>query len=73
MQVVEHDTESGHISERSMTEAELAQRESDSAAASAAQVKAVQEAQARADSIAHAKTLGFTDAMIAVMYPGLSG
>jgi hypothetical protein len=29
--------------------------------------------QARNDAIAHAKSLGFTDAMIAVMYPNLSG
>jgi hypothetical protein len=28
-------------------------------------------AQARADAIAHAKSLGFTDEMIAVMYPNL--
>jgi hypothetical protein len=34
--------------------------------------KAVADAQARADAIAHAKSLGFTDEMIAVMYPGLA-
>jgi len=32
-----------------------------------------QEIQARNDAIAHAKSLGFTDEMIAVMYPGLAG
>lgn len=30
-----------------------------------------QEIQARNDAIAHAKSLGFTDEMIAVMYPNL--
>jgi hypothetical protein len=35
--------------------------------------KAEADAQARAAAIAHAKTLGFTDEMIAVMYPNLAG
>jgi hypothetical protein len=35
--------------------------------------KAEADAQARAAAIAHAKTLGFTDEMIAVMYPNLVG
>jgi hypothetical protein len=35
--------------------------------------KAESDAQARAAAIAHAKTLGFTDEMIAVMYPNLAG
>jgi hypothetical protein len=34
--------------------------------------KAEADAQARAAAIAHAKGLGFTDEMIAVMYPGLA-
>jgi hypothetical protein len=34
--------------------------------------KAEADAQARSAAIAHAKTLGFTDEMIAVMYPNLS-
>jgi len=34
--------------------------------------KEAAEAAAREAAIAHAKTLGFTDEMIAVMYPGLS-
>lgn len=38
----------------------------------AAADKEAADAQARADAIAHAKSLGFTDEMIAVMYPGLS-
>jgi hypothetical protein len=35
--------------------------------------KAEADAQARAAAIAHAKSLGFTDEMIAVMYPNLAG
>ena len=35
------------------------------------EAKQAAEAAARADAIAHAKSLGFTDAMIAVMYPNL--
>ena len=31
-----------------------------------------EQAQNAADAIAHAKSLGFTDAMISAMYPGLS-
>ena len=34
--------------------------------------KAAADAAARDAAIAHAKSLGFTDAMIAVMYPGLA-
>jgi hypothetical protein len=38
----------------------------------AAADKEAADAAARADAIAHAKSLGFTDEMIAVMYPGLT-
>ena len=38
----------------------------------AAADKEAADAAARAAAIAHAKSLGFTDEMIAVMYPGLS-
>lgn len=38
----------------------------------AAADKAIADAQARADAIVHAKSLGFTDEMIAVMYPALA-
>lgn len=38
----------------------------------AAADKAAADAAARADAIAHAKSLGFTDEMIAVMYPNLN-
>ena len=34
--------------------------------------KEAESKQARLDAIEHAKGLGFTDAMIAVMYPGLT-
>lgn len=46
-------------------EAEVARLEATAAETAAS------AAQARADAIAHAKSLGFTDAMIAVMYPNL--
>lgn len=52
------------------TEAEIAAAWPAAQAAEAERVAA--QEQARADAIAHAKSLGFTDAMIAVMYPGLA-
>ena len=39
----------------------------------AAANKEAADAAARVAAIAHAKSLGFTDEMIAVMYPGLEG
>ena len=36
-------------------------------------VKEAEARQARLDAIEHAKSLGFTDAMVAVMYPNLGG
>lgn len=64
------------ITERAFTAEELAQREADQAAAeqaeadrAAAEAKAAQD---RVDAIAHAKSLGFTDGMISVMYPNLT-
>jgi hypothetical protein len=61
--------------ERDFTPEEIAQREKDAAEAEqAAKNKAANDkadANARAAAIAHAKSLGFTDAMIAVMYPNL--
>ena len=63
------------VTSRDFTPEELAQLEADRAAAeTAAQAqadKAAADAAARAAAIAHAKSLGFTDAMIAVMYPNL--
>lgn len=65
----------GEIIERPFTEAEavthaeyLANQASREAAATE---KAKADAKASQDAIAHAKSLGFTDAMIAVMYPNL--
>jgi hypothetical protein len=51
------------------TEGELA--EAWPLAEKAAQDKAAADAAATTAAIAHAKSLGFTDAMIAVMYPNL--
>jgi hypothetical protein len=61
---------------RPMTADELAQGEKDQVAAEAAALAAAQQAAQTATAmqaaIAHAKSLGFTDAMIAVMYPNLA-
>lgn len=63
------------ITERDFTATEIAQQAEDKAANTkaekdkAAQEKATETATAAA--IAHAKSLGFTDAMIAAMYPNL--
>ena len=63
------------ITERDFTPEELAQREADRIAFEQAQADLIakQEADrlAREAAIEHAKSLGFTDAMIAVMYPNL--
>ena len=75
MTVLEIWADTGESVERPLTKEEAAQREADAEAAAAAQ--AAQEAAAAtaaknaADAIAHAKSLGFTDAMISAMYPGL--
>ena len=74
--VIELDAATGAIVERLFTAEELAQREADQAAAEtaaqAAADKAAADAAARDAAIAHAKSLGFTDEMIAVMYPNLN-
>ena len=63
------------VTERDFTPEELAQQVADRAAHEAAAQsqadKAAADAAARVAAIAHAKSLGFTDAMIAVMYPNL--
>lgn len=65
----------GTVFERPWTPEELAQRQKDRddyAAAQAAQEAAAATAAANAAAaIAHAKSLGFTDAMISAMYPAL--
>jgi hypothetical protein len=73
--VYEIDATAGTINERPFTKDELAQRKADEAAAAlAAQAAAAAvavAAQNAADAIGHAKSLGFTDAMISAMYPAL--
>jgi len=76
MDVLEATYPNGDRVEREFTPEELVQREADQAAAEAAAAEtaaiAEQNAQATTAAIAHAKSLGFTDEMIAVMYPALS-
>ena len=67
----------GTVFERDWTAEELAQFEADridnetrTAAAAAAEVERVE---ATAAAVAHARSLGFTDQMISVMYPNLVG
>jgi hypothetical protein len=66
----------GTTFERPWTPEELAQQQKDrddyAAAVAAQQAAAVVAAKNAADAIAHAKSLGFTDAMISAMYPGLN-
>ena len=75
--VIETDytTDPPTVTERDITPEEAAQREADAkaqAAAEKANAKAEADAAtARAAALEHAKSLGFTDAMIAVMYPNL--
>lgn len=73
--VTEVDALTGEMIEREFTPAEVEQiikdQQDAQAAADAAAAKAAADAQARDAAIAHAKSLGFTDAMIAVMYPNL--
>lgn len=75
--VIETDytTDPPTVTERDFTPEEAAQREADAkeqAAAEKANAKAEADAAtARAAALEHAKSLGFTDAMIAVMYPNL--
>jgi hypothetical protein len=66
----------GTVVERPWTPEELAQQQKDrddyAAAQAAAEAAAAANAKNTADAIAHAKSLGFTDAMISAMYPGLA-
>jgi hypothetical protein len=74
--VLEINVPTGKRIERDFTPEEAAQRAKDQAAAEAAEQAAADkeaaDAAARDAAIAHAKSLGFTDEMIAVMYPGLT-
>ena len=70
------DSLTGEQTQRDYTTEEAAQRSkdqaADKAALKAAEQKAAADADARSSAIAHAKSLGFTDEMISVMYPGLT-
>jgi hypothetical protein len=63
------------VTERDFTPEEAAQVKADRIATEKAEAddaaKKAADAAATAAAIAHAKSLGFTDAMIAVMYPNL--
>jgi Na+-transporting methylmalonyl-CoA/oxaloacetate decarboxylase gamma subunit len=61
----------GKIIERDYTPEEAKQRKADEKSERERQAEEERQAQARIAAVAHAKTLGFTDEMIAVMYPGL--
>jgi hypothetical protein len=73
--VVEVDAVTGERIERDFTPEEIAQREIDEIKRQKIEQKKAEkeaaDAVARAAAIAHAKSLGFTDEMIAVMYPNL--
>jgi hypothetical protein len=75
--VIEYDNATSKRIQREFTEQELAQREFDQIAFQKAAEKAAAQKAANKTlieaSIAHAKSLGFTDAMVAVMYPQLEG
>jgi len=66
----------GTIIERPWTPEELAQQQKDrddwATAQAAAEATAAATTKNAADAIAHAKSLGFTDAMISAMYPQLA-
>jgi len=74
-QVLEVFANTGEVVERDRTKAEETQFKADQEAAAQAQAQFEANAEAAATTtaaaIAHAKSLGFTDAMIAVMYPNL--
>jgi hypothetical protein len=72
---IDYSTNPPTITERDFTEEEKTQRAKDAADAAKAEKeaaeKAAADAAATAAAIDHAKSLGFTDEMIAVMYPNL--
>ena len=73
--LIEINAATGEVIERDFTPEEKKQRKADEAAAKKAEkARIAEEAKAkqdRADAIDHAKSLGFTDDMIAQMFPGL--
>jgi UDP-N-acetylmuramyl pentapeptide synthase len=76
-EILEIWADTGETMQRERTSDEQTQYETDQATAQAAAAEAAtiaeQNAQATVAAIAHAKSLGFTDEMIAVMYPNLGG
>jgi hypothetical protein len=74
-QIIEVWADTGEILERDRTPEEQEQYEADQSAAIKAEKDRVKkeaaDKAAREAAIEHAKSLGFTDAMIAVMYPNL--
>jgi hypothetical protein len=77
MSILEVWADSGETVERERTPDEQAQYDADmanlAAEADEAAAKATADAAAVAAAVAHAKSLGFTDAMIANMWPSLVG
>jgi len=76
-EILEIWADTGETMQRERTSDEQTQYETDQATAQAAAAEAAtiaeQNAQATVAAITHAKSLGFTDEMIAVMYPNLGG
>jgi hypothetical protein len=75
MSIIEIWVKTGETVERERTPEEQEQYEADLARYEAAETEAAAKkkaaAKAQQATITHAKSLGFTDAMIAVMYPNL--
>ena len=74
---IDYTTTPPTITQRDFTPEEKKQREDDAKAAAEQEKiraeKELAEETAKNNAIEHAKSLGFTDEMIAVMYPNLSG
>ena len=70
--VIEIWADTVRVVERDFTPDELKQRKADEKTAKEQAKQEAAQAEARAAAIQHAKSLGFTDEMIAVMYPGLA-
>lgn len=76
LRIIDVDCSSGSVIERELTADEKKQREADEKEYALLlhqhQSKQERERAARSAAAAHAKSLGFTDEMIAVMYPGIA-
>jgi hypothetical protein len=64
-------SDTGKIVERDFTPDEIKQRKADEKADRERQAEKARQAETRAATVNHAKSLGFTDKMIKVMYPTL--